>query len=131
MYSQKVIEHFTSPKNVGRMLDADGIGIIGEPDCGDNCMIFIKVRDEIIHDISFLIFGCGAAIASGSITTVLAKGKSLQEALQITEENILHALDGLPEAKEHCSNLGATALHAAIHDYWIKQGKNIHNSISL
>lgn len=90
MYSQKVIEHVTSPKNVGRMLDADGIGIIGEPDCGDNCMIFIKVHDEIIHDISFLIFGCGAAIASGSITTVLAKGKSLQEALQITEEDILH-----------------------------------------
>ena len=121
MYSEKVIEHFTSPKNVGRMLDADGVGTIGEPDCGDNCMIFIKVRDEIIHDISFLIFGCGAAIASGSITTVLAKGKSLQEALQITEEDILHALDGLPEAKEHCSNLGAAALHAAIHDYLLKQ----------
>lgn len=124
MYSEKVIEHFTSPKNVGRMLDADGVGTIGEPDCGDNCMIFIKVRDEIIHDISFLIFGCGAAIASGSMTTVLAKGKSLQEALQITEEDILLALDGLPGAKEHCSNLGVTALHAAIQDYLLKQGKS-------
>ena len=126
MYSEKVIEHFISPKNTGRMLDADGIGVIGEPGCGDHCMIFIKVREERIHDISFLMFGCGAAIASGSITTVLAKGKTLQEALQITEQDILDTLGGLPEAKEHCSNLGAVALHAAIHDYLEKQGKVIN-----
>lgn len=125
MYSEKVVEHFVSPKNTGRMLDADGIGTVGEPDCGDNCMIFIKVREDIIHDISFLIFGCGAAIASGSMTTVLAKGKTLQEALQITEQDILHALGGLPEAKEHCSNLGASALHAAIHDYLAKSKTTI------
>jgi len=124
VYSEKVIEHFSSPKNTGRMLDADGIGTIGEPGCGDHCMIFIKVREEIIYDISFLIFGCGAAIASGSITTVLAKGKKLQEALQITEQDVLHALGGLPEAKQHCSNLGAAALHAAIHDYSAKQEKS-------
>ena len=120
MYSEKVVEHFIAPKNTGRMLDPDGIGTIGEPDCGDNCMIFIKVREDIICDISFLIFGCGAAIASGSMTTVLAKGKKLQEALQITEQDILHALGGLPEAKQHCSNLGASALHAAIYDYLAK-----------
>ena len=117
MYSEKVIEHFISPRNVGRMLDADGVGTIGEPGCGDHCMIFIKVREDRIHDISFLMFGCGPAIASGSITTVLAKGKTLQEALQISEQDIIHALGGLPEIKQHCSNLGAEALHIAIHDY--------------
>lgn len=122
MYSEKVIEHFMSPQNAWYMPDADGVGKIGEPGCGDNCMIFIKVRDGIIQDISFLIFGCGAAIASGSITTVLAKGKTLQAALKITEQDIIDALDGLPEMKQHCSNLGAAALHAAIQDYLIKQG---------
>lgn len=122
MYSEKVIEHFMSPQNAWYMPDADGVGKIGEPGCGDNCMIFIKVRDGIIQDISFLIFGCGAAIASGSMTTVLAKGKTLQAALKITEQDIIDALDGLPETKQHCSNLGAAALHAAIQDYLIKQG---------
>lgn len=122
MYSEKVIEHFMSPQNAWYMPDADGVGKIGEPGCGDNCMIFIKVRDGIIQDISFLIFGCGAAIASGSMTTVLAKGKTLQAALKITEQDIIDALDGLPEMKQHCSNLGAAALHAAIQDYLIKQG---------
>ncbi|MBP2625867.1 MAG: nitrogen-fixing NifU domain protein [Firmicutes bacterium] len=87
------------------MPDADGIGTIGEPDCGDHCMIFIKVREEIIHDISFLIFGRGAAIASASVTTELAKGKTIIEALQITEQGIIEALGGLPEMKQHCSNL--------------------------
>lgn len=124
MYSEKVIEHFMSPRNAGRIQDPDGVGMIGEPGCGDQCTIFIKVRDEIICDISFLIFGCCAAIASGSITTVLAKGKTLQEALQITEQDILNALDGLPEEKQHCSNLGAATLHAAINDYLSKQEKN-------
>ncbi len=79
------------------MPDADGIGTIGEPDCGDHCMMFIKVREEIIHEISFLIFGCDAAVASGSMTTVLAKGKSIKEALELTEQDIINALDGLPE----------------------------------
>ncbi|CUH95345.1 hypothetical protein P22_1415 [Propionispora sp. 2/2-37] len=123
MYSEKVIEHFLSPQNAWYMPDADGVGRIGEPGCGDNCMIFIKVREGIIHDISFLIFGCGAAIASGSMTTVLAKGKTLQAALEITEQDIIDALDGLPEAKQHCSNLGTAALRAAIQDYLIKQGQ--------
>ncbi|HML34911.1 iron-sulfur cluster assembly scaffold protein [Sporomusa sphaeroides] len=125
MYSEKVIEHFLAPQNAWYMPDADGVGRIGEPGCGDNCMIFIKVREGIIHDISFLIFGCGAAIASGSMTTVLAKGKTIQAALKITEQDIIDALDGLPEAKQHCSNLGAAALQAAIQDYLIKQGQTL------
>lgn len=125
MYSEKVIEHFMSPQNAWYMPDADGVGRTGEPGCGDNCMIFIKVREGIIHDISFLIFGCGAAIASGSMTTVLAKGKTIQAALKITEQDIIDALDSLPEAKQHCSNLGVAALRAAIRDYLSKQGQTI------
>jgi nitrogen fixation NifU-like protein len=125
MYSEKVIEHFLSPQNAWYMPNADGVGRIGEPGCGDNCMIFIKVREGIIHDISFLIFGCGAAIASGSMTTVLAKGKTLQAALKITDQDIIDALDGLPEVKQHCSNLGTAALHAAIQDYLTNQGQTL------
>ena len=123
MYSDKVIEHFLTPHNAWYMPNADGVGTIGEPGCGDNCMIFIKVRDEIIHDISFLIFGCGAAVASGSMTTELAKGQSIAAALQITEQHVLDALGGLPEVKQHCSNLGVAALQAAIKDYLVKQGR--------
>lgn len=129
MYSDKVIEHFMSPHNAWYMPGADGVGTTGEPGCGDNCMIFIKVQNEIIHDISFLIFGCGAAIASGSITTVLAKGKSIKTALQITEQNVIDELDGLPEAKQHCSNLGVAALQAAIKDYLVKQGRTLEEYI--
>jgi nitrogen fixation protein NifU and related proteins len=129
MYSETVMEHFTSPQNVGHMPDADGMGTIGEPGCGDNCVIFIKVREETIHDIRFLIFGCGAAIACGSMTTVLAKGKTIQAALKITEQNIIDALDGLPEAKQHCSNLGVAALRAAIHNYWVTQKQTLKEQI--
>lgn len=120
MYSEKVIDHFMSPQNAGYMPDADGVGSIGDPGCGDNCKIFIKVRQNIIADISFLVFGCGPAIASGSMTTALAKGKSIPEALKITDQDIVDALDGLPEAKQHCSNLGVSALRAAIKDYQLK-----------
>lgn len=129
MYSDKVLDHFTSPRNARHMPDADGIGTIGEPDCGDHCMIFIKVREEMIHDISFLIFGCGAAIASASVTTELAKGKTIIEALQITEQDIIEALDGLPEMKQHCSNLGVASLQAAIKDYLVKQGHTLEEYI--
>ena len=117
MYSEKVVEHFSSPRNVGHMPDADGVGEVGEPGCGDNCVIFIKLKEDIIWDICFLVFGCGAAIACGSMTTVLAKGKTLREALAITEQDVIEALGGLPEKKEHCSNLGVAALHAAIQNY--------------
>ncbi|MPN64469.1 Iron-sulfur cluster assembly scaffold protein IscU [bioreactor metagenome] len=127
MYSGTVMEHFIAPQNVGHMLSADGIGRIGEPGCGDNCVIFIKVNEEIIDDIRVLIFGCGAAIACGSMTTVLAKGCSIRNALKITQQNIIDALDGLPEPKQHCSNLGVSALQAAIRDYLRRQGEPIEN----
>lgn len=120
MYSEMVMQHFTSPQNVGSIPDADGVGSIGEPGCGDNCVIFIKVTENVISDVRFLIFGCGAAIACGSMTTVLSKGKTIQEALKITEQDIIAALDGLPEKKQHCSNLGVAALQSAIHDYLAK-----------
>lgn len=116
-YSTKVIEHFMSPHNVGSMVDYDGKGTYGDPNCGDSLTIYIKVKDNIIEDISFLVFGCTASIAASSMTTVLAKGKTLEEALKITEQDIVDALDGLPENKLHCSNLGAGALKNAIKDY--------------
>lgn len=125
MYSDKVIEHFMSPHNAFYMPDADGVGTIGEPGCGDNCMIFIKVQNGFIHDISFLVFGCGPAIASGSMTTLLAKGKSIEVAMRITEQHVIDALGGLPEQKQHCSNLGVVALQAAIADFQKKRaGRN-------
>ena len=116
-YTVKVIEHFMTPRNVGSMVDADGIGKAGSPSCGDSLTIYIKVKDNIIYDISFLVFGCTAAIASSSMTTELAKGKTLEEALKITAKDITQALDGLPNNKLHCSVLGATALKNAIKDY--------------
>lgn len=125
MYSSTVIEHFLSPRNAGELKDANGIGKVGEPGCGDQCLIFIRVCEDIIEDISYLVFGCGAAIASGSMTTELAKGKSISEALRLKEEHIIKALGGLPDMKEHCSNLGVAALQSAIEDYLVKQGRTI------
>lgn len=125
MYSSTVIEHFLSPRNAGELKDANGIGKVGEPGCGDQCLVFIRVCEDIIEDISYLVFGCGAAIASGSMTTELAKGKSISEALRLKEEHIIKALGGLPDMKEHCSNLGVAALQSAIEDYLVKQGRTI------
>jgi nitrogen fixation NifU-like protein len=122
-YSNKVIEHFMSPRNVGTMVDADGEGVYGDPGCGDSLTIFIKVKDNVIEDISFLVFGCTASVATSSMTTVLAKGKTIEEALEIEEEDIVEALDGLPENKLHCSNLGVQALRNAIKDYLDKKDK--------
>ena len=116
-FSDKVIEHFMCPRNVGSMPDADGIGSCGDPGCGDSLTLYVKVKDNVITDISFLVFGCVAAIASSSMTTELAKGKTLEEALRITDSDIADALDGLPENKMHCSVLGATALKNAIENY--------------
>jgi nitrogen fixation NifU-like protein len=116
-FSDKVIEHFMCPRNVGSMPDADAIGSCGDPGCGDSLTLYIKVKDNVITDISFLVFGCVAAIASSSMTTELAKGKTLEEALRITDSDIADALDGLPENKIHCSVLGATALKNAIENY--------------
>jgi nitrogen fixation NifU-like protein len=120
LYTDMVIEHFMCPKNVGSMLDADSEGTCGDPNCGDYLTIYIKVKDNLITDISFLVFGCAAAIASSSMTTELAKNKTLAEALKITDNDIANALGGLPEHKMHCSVLGATALKNAIKNYYAK-----------
>ncbi len=117
MYSEKVLDHFRNPRNVGEIEDADGVGTVGNPVCGDMMSIYIKVKDDRIKDIKFKTFGCGAAIATTSMTTELAKGKTLDEALKITREDVADELGGLPPIKMHCSNLAADALHEAINDY--------------
>ncbi|MCK5139321.1 MAG: Fe-S cluster assembly scaffold protein NifU [Thermodesulfovibrionia bacterium] len=117
MYSKKVMEHFTNPRNVGEIPDADGIGEQGNPVCGDAMKIFIKVQDNKIVDAKFQTFGCGASIAVSSMVTEMVKGKTIDEALKISKETVASALDGLPPQKMHCSNLGADALHKAIEDY--------------
>jgi nitrogen fixation NifU-like protein len=123
MYSEKVMDHFRNPRNVGEIPDADGIGTVGNPVCGDMMSIYIKVRDNRLEDIKFKTFGCGAAIATSSMITELARGKTLEEGLEISRKDVADALDGLPPVKMHCSNLAADALHAAIQDYLKKEGK--------
>jgi nitrogen fixation NifU-like protein len=122
MYSAKVIEHFQHPRNVGEIENADGIGTVGNPSCGDIMSIYIKIENDIITDIKFKTFGCGAAIATSSITTEMVKGKSIEEAERLTRNDVADALDGLPPIKMHCSNLATDALRAAIADYRAKQG---------
>ncbi len=121
-YSEKVMEHFANPRNVGEIKDADGIGKVGNPVCGDLMWIYIKVKDNRLADVKFKTFGCGAAIATSSMITEMAKGKTLEEALTITRNDVAEALDGLPPVKMHCSNLAADGLHAAIKDYLEKKG---------
>lgn len=121
MYSEKVMDHFTNPRNVGDMEDADGVGTEGNPTCGDAMKIYIKVKDERIIDAKFKTFGCGAAIAVSSMVTEMVKGKTLDEALAISKEAVANELGGLPPQKMHCSNLGADALKKAIEDYRSKQ----------
>lgn len=117
LYSEEIMKHFLGPENVGRIVDADGIGEAGSVECGDFLKIYIKVYNNVIEDIKFEVFGCSAAIATSSKTTVLAKGKTIMEAYKINEKDIIEAVGGLPKEKEHCSVLGATALKAAIDDY--------------
>lgn len=121
MYSQKVMDHFMNPRNVGEMPDADGIGTEGNPVCGDVMKLYIKVQDDRIVDAKFQTFGCGAAIAVSSMITEMVKGKTLDEALKISKEAVADALGGLPPQKMHCSNLGADALKKAIEDYLSKK----------
>jgi len=123
MYSEKVMDHFSNPRNVGDMPDADGIGTEGNPVCGDVMKIYIKVKDDRITDAKFQTFGCGAAIAVSSMVTEMAKGMTLDDAMKITKGSLAEALDGLPPQKMHCSNLGADALHKAIEDYKNKHPK--------
>ncbi len=119
-FTDIVMERFMCPRNTGSMPDADGEGTCGDPGCGDSLTIYIKVEGNVITDISFLVFGCVAAIASSSMTTELAKGKTLEEALRITDNDIANVLGGLPEHKMHCSVLGATALKNAIENYYAR-----------
>jgi len=121
MYSEKVMDHFMNPRNVGVIEDPDGVGKEGNPVCGDLMEIFIKVKDDRIADIKFRTFGCGAAIATSSMATEMVKGKTIEEAMEITNKAVAEALDGLPPIKMHCSNLAADAIHAAIEDYLEKK----------
>ena len=123
MYTEEVMENFSNPKNVGEIEDADGIGQVGNTTCGDIMKIYIKVKDNIIEDIKFKTFGCGAAIATSSKATELVKGKTIEEAEKLTNKTVAEALGGLPGPKMHCSNLAADALQKAIEDYKSKQVK--------
>ena len=122
-YSEKVLDHFRNPRNVGELENPDGVGVEGNPVCGDLMEIHIRVEDDRITDIRFKTFGCGSAIATSSMVTELAMGKTLDEALEITRQTVADELDGLPKQKMHCSNLAADALHKAIEDYRKKQAE--------
>jgi nitrogen fixation NifU-like protein len=121
MYTEKVMDHFRNPRNMGEIPDADGVGTVGNPVCGDLMTIYIKVKDNRIEHIKFKTFGCGAAVATSSMVTEIAQGKTLEEAMKITRASVADSLGGLPPVKMHCSNLAADALHAAIEDYYKKQ----------
>ena len=120
-YSEKVMEHFANPHNVGKLDDANGIGEVGNAKCGDIMKIYIKVKDDIITDIKFNTFGCGSAIAASSMATEMIKGKPISQALELTNKAVVEALDGLPPAKIHCSVLAEEAVKAAIDDYYKKK----------
>ena len=122
VYSEKVIDHFANPRNVGEIENADGIGEVGNAKCGDIMKMYIKVEDNTIADVKFKTFGCGAAIATSSMATELIKGKSIDDALQLTNKAVMEALDGLPPVKVHCSVLAEEAIKAAVSDYYKKQG---------
>ena len=125
LYSEKVMDHFTNPRNVGTMEDADGIGEVGNAKCGDIMKIFLKINGDIIEDVKFSTFGCGSAIASSSMATEMVKGKTVQEAMEVTNKAVMEALDGLPPVKVHCSLLAEEAIHAALWDYAQKNGIEI------
>ena len=122
LYSEKVMDHFTHPRNVGKIDDADGIGQVGNPKCGDIMRMYIKVKDGIITDVKFNTFGCGSAIATSSIATEMIKGKPIEDALKLSNKAVVEALDGLPAYKLHCSVLAEEAVRAAVKDYYDKNG---------
>ncbi|MFR2046042.1 MAG: Fe-S cluster assembly scaffold protein NifU [Oscillospiraceae bacterium] len=122
LYSEKVMDHFTNPRNVGEIEDADGIGEVGNAKCGDIMKMFLKIDNGIITDIKFKTFGCGAAVATSSMATEMIKGRKLEDALKLTNKAVVEALDGLPDSKLHCSVLAEQALKAAISDYYKRQG---------
>ena len=122
MYSEKVMDHFSNPRNVGELLDANAVGQVGNPKCGDIMKIYMKIENDVIVDVKFKTFGCGAAIATSSMATELVKGKTVAEALQLSNKAVAEALDGLPPAKLHCSVLAEEGIRAAIADYYKRQG---------
>ena len=122
MYSEKVLDHFTSPRNVGEIPDADGVGEVGNARCGDIMKMYLKIDGDTITDVKFKTFGCGAAIATSSMATELIKGKSIEDALKLTNKAVVEALDGLPPIKVHCSVLAEQAVKAALSDYYRRQG---------
>ena len=122
LYSEKVMDHFTHPRNLGKMEDADGIGEVGNAKCGDIMKIYIKVKDDVITDVKFNTFGCGSAIASSSMATEMIKGKPISEALELSNKAVVEALDGLPAHKLHCSVLAEEAVRAAVKDYYDRNG---------
>jgi len=124
-YSEKVMDHFTNPRNVGEIADASGIGTVGNPICGDVMKMFLKIENGIIVDAKFKTFGCGAAVATSSMVTEMVKGKTIEEALRISNKAVAEALGGLPPIKMHCSVLAEEALRSALADYYRKQGKEV------
>lgn len=122
MYSEKVMDHFMNPRNVGEIENADGVGEVGNAKCGDIMKMYLKIEDNVIVDAKFKTFGCGAAVATSSMATELVVGKTVNEALEITNKAVADALDGLPPAKMHCSNLAEEAIRAALEDYMRKNG---------
>ena len=122
MYSEKVMDHFANPRNVGELQDANAIGEVGNAKCGDIMKIYMKIEDNIIKEVTFKTFGCGAAVATSSMATEMVKGKTIEDALKLTNKAVMEALDGLPPAKVHCSVLAEEAINAAIADYYNRQG---------
>lgn len=122
MYSEKVMDHFSNPRNVGEIADANAVGTVGNAKCGDIMKIYMKIENDIIKDVKFKTFGCGAAVATSSMATELVIGKTVEEALKLTNKAVVEALDGLPPAKLHCSVLAEEAIKAAIQDYYDKNG---------
>ena len=122
MYSEKVLDHFENPRNVGEIKDANAVGVVGNAKCGDIMKIYMDIDGDIIKDVKFKTFGCGAAIATSSMATEMVKGKTVQEALELTNKAVMEALDGLPPEKVHCSVLAEEAIHSAIDDYQKRSG---------
>lgn len=122
MYTEKVMDHFTNPRNMGELEDASGIGTVGNAKCGDIMRVYLKIENDIIEDVKFKTFGCGAAVATSSMATELVKGKTIKEAMHVTNKVVMESLDGLPRQKVHCSLLAEEAIHAALWDYAEKNG---------
>lgn len=129
MYSAKVMDHFSNPRNVGELIDANAVGEVGNAKCGDIMKIYMKIEDNIIKDVSFKTFGCGAAIATSSMATELVKGKTIEEALNVTNKAVMEALEGLPPVKVHCSVLAEEAIKAAINNYKKSRGEQVTDEV--